>query len=153
MSEALYLFTMLLTARYLLRWLRDGRVRWLVLSGVALGFAYLARNEAAGAGIFGAAVVATVSFSRAGGALRSRLATAVSDTAIFILPFITSFAGWAIASFVIIGSRSRSSHRSMGPAHRCGWLPAPAWATRTWPGSSWRFMPFSPLHLCCHLSS
>ncbi len=103
MSEALYLFTMLLTARYLLRWLRDGRVRWLVLSGVALGFAYLARNEAAGAGIFGAAVVATVSFSRAGGVLRSRLATAVSDTAIFILPFITSFAGWAIASFVIIG--------------------------------------------------
>jgi hypothetical protein len=103
MSEAMYLFTLLLTTRYLLRWLHDGRVRWLVLSGVALGLAYLARNEAAGAAIFGAAVVAIVSFSRAGGARRARVSTAITDMAIFVIPFMMSFFGWAIASYVILG--------------------------------------------------
>jgi hypothetical protein len=103
MSEALYVFTLVLTTRYLLRWLHDGRVRSLVFAGAALGVAYLARNEAAGAAVLGTAVVAVVTFSRTSGSRRARLAASLTDVTIFVVPFVTSCLGWAVASFVITG--------------------------------------------------
>jgi len=103
MSEALYLFTLMATTRYLLRWLQDGRLRWLVFSGVWLGIAYLARNEAVGAGLVAVAVVAVVSFSRTDGPRRTRIWTSLTDMTIFLVPLVVSFGGWAIASLVITG--------------------------------------------------
>jgi len=101
MSEALYLFTLLATTRYLLRWLRDSDLRSLVYAGTAMGLAYLARNEALGAGAAGALLVLAFSFQNAETALRSRITTALTDMTIFALPFFVTVLGWATASFVI----------------------------------------------------
>ena len=53
MSEGLYLFTLLASTRYLLRWIRGGDLRSLAYAAVALAFSYLTRNEAAMAAVLG----------------------------------------------------------------------------------------------------
>jgi hypothetical protein len=58
MSEGLYLFTLVASCRYLLRWLRDDDLASLVYSATALGVCYLARNEAVGAAMLAGVVVA-----------------------------------------------------------------------------------------------
>ena len=101
MSEALYLFTLLATCRYLLRWIHDGDVRSLSYAAVWLGLAYLARNEAAAAALFGGIVVFVLSYRKR--AQPSPTRAAFSDLAIFALPFSACFLGWAFASDVITG--------------------------------------------------
>ena len=68
MSEGLFLFTLVTSTRYLLRWMRGGDLRSLAYAGVALAFSYLTRNEAAGAALSGAVVVGAVSYWRSRGA-------------------------------------------------------------------------------------
>src|SRR6266704_1871389 len=46
MSEALFLFFLILSVRFLMAWLRTGRLAWQVYAGLALGCAYLCRYEA-----------------------------------------------------------------------------------------------------------
>ena len=104
MSEGLYLFTLTASTRYLLRWMRDGDLRSLAYAGVALGFSYLTRNEAAGGALAGAVAVGAVSYWRANGLRPSRVKTAASDLAIFSVPAFVAAAGWAITSFIITGS-------------------------------------------------
>ena len=96
MSEALYLFTLITSTRYLLRWMRCGDLRSLAYSAVALGFCYLTRNEAALAALLGGLAVGVVSYSRAQGRRVSRLRTGLSDLAIFGVPAFTAAVGWAI---------------------------------------------------------
>jgi hypothetical protein len=103
MSEAIFLFTLALTAYYLTAWVRDGRLRSLVFSGSALGLAYLARNEAVFAAAFGGLLVVAVSFGRSWGSSRRRLMDAATDGMIFSAPFIVSFVGWAVTSWIIVG--------------------------------------------------
>lgn len=103
MSDALYIFTLVATARYLLRWLHRDDLRSLAYAAVALGFAYLDRNEAVGSALVAGAVVFAVSYSRAPGVRRSRVMSATTDGAVFLMPVVTAFAGWAIASDVITG--------------------------------------------------
>ena len=103
MSEGLYLFTLVASARYLLRWMRDRDLRSLAYAGVALGFSYLTRNEAALAAMAGGVAVLAVSYWRTDGPRRSRVRTAVSDCVIFGIPSFVAAAGWAIISFVITG--------------------------------------------------
>ena len=103
MSEALYLFTLVATTRYLARWLRRGDLRSLVYSALSLAFCYLARNEAVVPAIFGALLVFGASFVRNGGYTRTRLRIALGDVTIFIAPFVISFIGWATTSYVIVG--------------------------------------------------
>ncbi len=103
MSEGIYLFTLVATARYLLRWLHRGDLRSLAYSAIALAFCYLSRNEAVAATSLGAAVVAAVSYRRAGGRRPVRIRAAISDVVIFAAPPFFAVAGWAIASFVITG--------------------------------------------------
>jgi hypothetical protein len=103
MSEALYLFTLVASTRYLLRWIRGGDLRSLAYAAVALGFSYLARNEAAGAAMLGAAAVGAVSYWRARGRRPSRARTAMSDAAIFAAPAFIAAVGWAVTSYVITG--------------------------------------------------
>lgn len=104
MSEAQFIFALLLVVRHLDLWLRGGEVRSLVLTGVYLAFAYLTRYEAAAAA--GAIVVAVgaASVSRADGALRRRWTVAVCDCLIVILPFAVAFAVWTFVSWIITGS-------------------------------------------------
>ncbi len=101
MSEALYLFTMILTSRYLLRWLRRGDLQSLVYSAAALGVAYLARNEAVGSAVLAGPAVMFITYRTSRGLRQTRVMSALTDGVIFLSPVITTFAGWAIASYVI----------------------------------------------------
>jgi hypothetical protein len=86
-----------------MRWIRQGDLRSLVYAAVALGVAYLDRNEAVGSAIVAAVVVFAITFSRARGTRKSRTMLALTDCVIFLLPVVTTFAAWATASDVITG--------------------------------------------------
>ena len=118
MSEALFLFTLMTSTRYLLRWMRDGDLRSLAYSAVALGFCYLTRNEASVAALAGGLTVGAVSYWRAVGGRRCRLKTAVSDLMIFGVPTFVAALGWAITSYVIIGQFLDGGALSVRLAHQ-----------------------------------
>lgn len=103
MSEALYLFTLVATCRYLLRWLRDDDLTSLVYAGVSLGVCYLVRNEAAFPAVLAGVVVLVVGIIRRPSPRSRRIWGALLDLTLFEMPFVTSFAGWAVASYVIVG--------------------------------------------------
>ncbi len=103
MSEALFLLTLIVAARYLVRWLDTAMTGALVASGVALAFAYLARSEAAMAAATAGLVVFMVAGIRAAGPIKQRVLAGISDGVVFLSPFITVFVGWATVSWVIVG--------------------------------------------------
>jgi hypothetical protein len=103
MSEALYIFTAVATARYLQRWSRSNDTASLVYSAVALGACYLARNEAAGIAIIAGAFVVLRSLTVSSGVGRLRVMSALTDATVFLLPVITAFVAWAFTSYVITG--------------------------------------------------
>jgi hypothetical protein len=102
MSEAMLLFFLLATVRYLARWLRDSDLNSLVVAGTALGLAYFTRYEAAVAAAGVISTVAIAAFMRA----RSKphpLSRALCDTIIVGAPFAVAFVFWAVASWIITG--------------------------------------------------
>jgi hypothetical protein len=103
MSEGLYLFTLLASCRYLLRWIRRGDLTSLVYSATALGLCYIVRNEAVGPAFLGGLLVVGIGYLRRPDLKTGRLKGALSDAVIFEIPFVTAFAGWAVASLVITG--------------------------------------------------
>jgi hypothetical protein len=103
MSEAIFLFTLLVCARQLALWLESGELRPLVMAAIALAFAYLARNEAAAAAGAATLLVATVTLVRTPGDRRYRTMIAVVDATVFAAPFAVAFVGWALASWIIVG--------------------------------------------------
>lgn len=103
MSEGLYLFTLVASCRYLLRWLRDDDLASLVYSATALGVCYLARNEAVGAAMLAGVVVAGVGYARRTSSRSARIWGGLTDLTIFEFPFVTAFLGWAVVSYVITG--------------------------------------------------
>lgn len=104
MSEALYLFTTLATARYLRRWIvGDNEIRSLVYAGSMLGLCYLAREEGVAVGMASGLVVFAVSANRNKQGAK-RLRAGLTDALVYLTPFLTSFAAWAFSSFVITGS-------------------------------------------------
>jgi len=103
MSEALFLFFLILSVRFLMAWLRTGRLEWQVYAGLALGGAYLCRYEALPAGLGALAVVAIVSWMRGQANREQRLVTALCDAAIVGAPFALAVAVWAVASYIIVG--------------------------------------------------
>jgi hypothetical protein len=103
MSEALYLFTLVATTRYLTRWIHQDDLRSLVYAAVALGFCYLARNEAVVPAVAAMAVVFFTSYHRDSGIRKHRIMHGCTDAVIFILPVVTTFVGWAVASYIIVG--------------------------------------------------
>ena len=104
MSEGLYLFSLLATCRYLLRWLRRRDLHSLVYSAVALGVCYLARNEAVGAAVLGGLVVLGVTSGGSSATGWRRVRAGLDDLIVFEIPFTFAFVGWAIVSYVITGS-------------------------------------------------
>ena len=103
MSDMLYMFLLVLTTRYFLRWLHHGGLRPLVYAGSALGLAYLDRYEALGAAGLAAVVVLGVSYSRSHDQLRDRIKGAAADATIFLAPTVATFTAWAVMSYVIVG--------------------------------------------------
>jgi hypothetical protein len=101
MSEALYLFCLVATTRYVCRWVRNDDLKALAYGSIALSLGYLARNETVGAGLLLAIVVFGVRRSRIHGPSRARLLGALTDVTIAMAPFATALVGWATASYVI----------------------------------------------------
>jgi hypothetical protein len=103
MSEALFIFLLVLAARYLARWFTDDSARSLLITGFALGFAYLARNEAVVPAGIATIVIFVGAFGRAKGRRDERRRRGLVDAVLFVTPSIVAFAGWAIVSWVIVG--------------------------------------------------
>lgn len=103
MSEAMFIAALVVSVRYLARWARSSEVAPLVVSGLGLAAAYLTRYEAAAVAISAFVVVVGLSAIRRSGAPRERIAEGMADGAVLIVPFVTVFIGWALASWLIVG--------------------------------------------------
>ena len=103
MSESLFIFTLIVTARYLGRWLEWGNTRSLVISAIALGVAYLDRNEALAPAFVAGVTIGAVSFLRARGDRSLRRRIAFTDVYLYLSPFALSFGVWAVTSWLIVG--------------------------------------------------
>ena len=104
MSEAIFLVTLIVAARYLTRWLRDGKSSALVVTGLALGLAYLTRYEAIPAAMGAAALVGVVSALRRAGTRRTRTLAGLADATVLIVPIVAAFVAFAFASLLIVGN-------------------------------------------------
>ena len=109
MSEACWLFFLLLCLRHLARWTETDDTRSLVVVGVAIGMAYLTRYEsvAVAAAVFG--YVAAVSWMRRSGngdeprSDLTRRRELILDVAIVAFPAVVAMCAWAGASWAIVG--------------------------------------------------
>ena len=104
MSEAPFLFFLVVTSRYLARWIGTANVSALVVAALGLALAYLTRYEAAAAAGAASLLVLSVSAFRTTGDRRSRLLAGLADALIIAVPFAAVFIGWALASWIIVGS-------------------------------------------------
>ncbi len=104
MSEGSFLFFLLAAAASLTRWLRTRASNPLAGAGLALGAAYLTRYETVAAGLVTTVFVGLVAYRRACGPASLRRAAAFGDMTVLALPFVFSFAVWAITSSLIIDS-------------------------------------------------
>lgn len=120
MSEAPFLFFLLAATRELLAWNRTREVRSLVWAGGALGLAYLARYEAAMAAVLAVLAVLAISWMRSAASRRERWEAASADAVIVGFPFGVSFAGWALASWIIVGSPFATFTSAYGNASQVG---------------------------------
>ena len=100
-AEASYVFFLLLAARHLARWLRDGNTVGAMVAGFALAGAYLARYDAALAGVTAVLLVGVISFRRAPD---RRLATGFCDALIVGLPLAATAGLWAAAAWLVTGN-------------------------------------------------
>ena len=73
MSEGLYLFLLVASCRYLLRWLQNDDLQSLVYSAIALGLCYLVRTQSVAPALLGGFVVVIVSYIRASSQTSSRV--------------------------------------------------------------------------------
>jgi hypothetical protein len=103
MSEACFLICLMLAVRGLERWLRDGRAESLVPLGLALALCYGARYEALAPAAAVPALVALVTWFRAGGTRERRRAVARADAVLVGLPALLAVILWALASRIIVG--------------------------------------------------
>ncbi|MGH2445280.1 MAG: hypothetical protein ACRDGD_04495 [Candidatus Limnocylindria bacterium] len=113
-TEGLFLFFLVMCARYFSSWLERGDVGPLVLTGLALAGAYLTRYEAAAAAIAVTVVVGIVTYLRSSGNAPRRRGEAVADALIVATPFAAAFLLWAGASWMIIGSPFEQFSSSYG---------------------------------------
>ncbi len=100
MSEAPFLFALVLTSRYLVRWLDDGDLVALMISGMGLALAYLTRIEALAAALFATAVVLVVASTRQRPA---RWTSGLAHAGVFVAPCAATFAALSAISWVIVG--------------------------------------------------
>jgi hypothetical protein len=103
MSEAQFIFFLLLVVRYLMRWVRTNESGPLVVTGLGLGLAYLTRYEAVAAAAAVLPIVAIASYMRNFGNRAGRLTLAVCDCLIACTPIAFAFVVWALVSWLITG--------------------------------------------------
>ena len=104
MSEAPFVFFLLVAGRAVSGWLSSSSVSRLAIAGFGLALAYLTRYEAVAPIAALTLLVAGVSFARARGTPRERATTGVADALILAAPAAGAFVLWAVASWIIVGS-------------------------------------------------
>jgi hypothetical protein len=115
-AEAPLIFFLVLSVRYLARWLRTRDAGSLVMAGLGLAAAYLTRYEALFSAVGLTGVVLLATFIRTPGGFRSRCDAAIADGAIVVAPVALVFVGWSLASWVIVGSPFAQFSSSYGNA-------------------------------------
>ncbi len=116
MSEACWLFFLMVVARRLALWSETDDVRHLAYAGAAAGAAYLVRYESLAVVVAVTVVVGVTTWLRWHPVVddpsfgtpgwdhdRDRARRTALDVTIFALPAVAAVAGWAFASWVIIG--------------------------------------------------
>lgn len=154
LSEGHFLFFLMLTVRYLSRWLASGSLASLVLCAGGLTLAYLTRYEGAVAALGALLVVCTVSAARASGAWRVRALYGAADGIVLIFPFAAAFVVWAVLSWLLTGSPFEQLTSLYGNASQVGSglgdnvNPRPGWSAEgflsalRWPLALEPFLPF-----------
>jgi hypothetical protein len=105
MSEALFLFFLILTVSALADWLTARGPLSLITTGTVLGLCYLVRYEAVAAAAATTACVAGVTLvARYRRGRREALSAAVGNGAIAVLPIMFTFVAFAGASWLITGT-------------------------------------------------
>jgi hypothetical protein len=102
MSEALFILALTFTVRRFARWLQGDGTQALAMSALGLAVAYLVRNEVLGSAVLCTAVVATLTWVANRGTTRERLQAVLAEVAVFLVPFVLVFVGWATVSYVIV---------------------------------------------------
>jgi hypothetical protein len=116
MSEAMFIFFLLLVARHLQRWLRTQEISALVSTGFYLAVLYLTRYEATAAAAAVVVIVGFATFMRTRSATRQRVRAAALDSFIVLAPFATAFVLWALTSWLITGTAFQQLSSTYGNA-------------------------------------
>lgn len=116
MSEAMFIFFLLLVARQLNRWLRTQEMASLVGTAFSLALLYLTRYEATAAAAAVVAIVGLTTFMRTKSAPRRRMRAAILDCVIVVAPFAAAFVIWALTSWLITGMAFQQFSSSYGNA-------------------------------------
>jgi hypothetical protein len=103
MSEALFVASLVITVRFVARWMHEPTTSSLVAAAMGLAVAYLTRYEAVIAAGAAGGVVAAVSYLRTRGAAQERRLTAAADLLVLLVPVGAAFLSWALASWIITG--------------------------------------------------
>jgi hypothetical protein len=118
MSEALFIYTLMLACRRLARWI-EGRQTWdLALGGAAMGFSYLTRNEAVAPAFVATLVVFGLTMVRTPSDLRTKAVRACVSSFVFAAPAFFAFWLWAVMSWVIVGHPFEAFSNAWGTANR-----------------------------------
>jgi len=120
MSEAPFLFFLVLAIRSLLSWEATSSTRDLVVLGLALGGAYLTRYEAVAAAAAVIGLIAARTAVRYPGPLRERLEAGLADMVVAGTPFAFVFVGWALASLIIMGNPFETFSSAYGNSSQVG---------------------------------
>jgi hypothetical protein len=104
LSEAPFLFLLIVATRQLARWLRVPTSIALVHAGLALSLAYLTRYEGAVAGAGAALLVGGVSYLRARGGWQWRGQIALADISVLVAPLGFVIIAWSATSWLIVGT-------------------------------------------------
>ncbi|MFZ4518088.1 MAG: glycosyltransferase family 39 protein [Microthrixaceae bacterium] len=116
MSEAAWVLFLLIACRRLAHWIEHDDVGSLVVTGLALGLAYLTRYESAAAIAAVLAVVAATTWRRppavpeggplvggTAGPVRRRVRATALDLTVVGFPAVAAVVGWTFVSWVIVG--------------------------------------------------
>lgn len=103
LSEAMLLFSLVLTISALISWMDDQRSSRLVLAGLGLGIAYLARYESVAPALAVSALVGFVTSRRSMGSRSTRWGLALNDVLLVSAPFTFTFVTWAAMAKILVG--------------------------------------------------
>jgi hypothetical protein len=104
LTEAPFVFCLLWATSSCLRWLDRGALADLVRLALGLAIGYLTRYEFVAAAPLAVGLVAIVTYVRTPGATGARRTAAAADAVIVGLPFVLAFVGWALVSWMLVGS-------------------------------------------------